>query len=377
MSSPLMDSALDKVYPVVNPSGSDSAMLDNALEFMLMSGMDLPLAVMVTIPEPWMKDNNISRAKRDLYQYYAIMMEPWDGPASILFSDGDTVGAVLDRNGLRPSRYYITQDNKLILSSEVGVLDCDPARIVKKSRLQPGKMLLVDTVQGRIIDDAALKEDYAARQPYGEWLDRGLIRLQDLPIPNRKVPSYTRQELTRLQKAFGYSYEDVKSTILPMARTGQEPTAAMGTDIPLAVLSAQEQPLFSYFKQLFAQVTNPPIDAIREEVVTDTTVYLGNDGNLLQETLENCHALQIQRPIITSVELMKIQSMAQEGFHVETVSILHYKNTPLRRAMDHLFVTVDRAYRNGANIIILSDRGWTRTMWPFPPCWRCPGWSAT
>ena len=357
MSSPLMDSALDKVYPVVNPSGSDSAMLDNALEFMLMSGMDLPLAVMVTIPEPWMKDNNISRAKRDLYQYYAIMMEPWDGPASILFSDGDTVGAVLDRNGLRPSRYYITQNNKLILSSEVGVLDCDPARIVKKSRLQPGKMLLVDTVQGRIIDDAALKEDYAARQPYGEWLDRGLIRLQDLPIPNRKVPSYTKQELTRLQKAFGYSYEDVKSTILPMARTGQEPTAAMGTDIPLAVLSAQEQPLFSYFKQLFAQVTNPPIDAIREEVVTDTTVYLGNDGNLLQEKAENCHALQILRPIITSVELMKIQSMNQEGFHVETVSILHYKNTPLRRAMDHLFVTVDRAYRNGANIIILSDRG--------------------
>ena len=357
MSSPLMDSALDKVYPVVNPSGSDSAMLVNALEFMLMSGMDLPLAVMVTIPEPWMKDNNISRAKRDLYQYYAIMMEPWDGPASILFSDGDTVGAVLDRNGLRPSRYYITQDNKLILSSEVGVLDCDPARIVKKSRLQPGKMLLVDTVQGRIIDDAALKEDYAARQPYGEWLDRGLIRLQDLPIPNRKVPSYTKQELTRLQKAFGYSYEDVKSTILPMARTGQEPTAAMGTDIPLAVLSAQEQPLFSYFKQLFAQVTNPPIDAIREEVVTDTTVYLGNDGNLLQEKAENCHALQILRPIITSVELMKIQSMNQEGFHVETVSILHYKNTPLRRAMDHLFVTVDRAYRNGANIIILSDRG--------------------
>ncbi len=357
MSSPLMDHALDKVYPVVNPAGSDSAMLDNALEFMLMSGMDLPLAVMVTIPEPWMKDNNISRAKRDLYQYYAIMMEPWGGPAAILFSDGDTVGAVLDRNGLRPSRHYITQDNKLILSSEVGVLDCDPARIVKKSRLQPGKMLLVDTVQGRIIDDAALKEDYAARQPYGEWLDRGLIRLQDLPIPNRKVPSYTRQELARLQKAFGYTYEDVKSTILPMARTGQEPTAAMGTDIPLAVLSAQEQPLFSYFKQLFAQVTNPPIDAIREEVVTDTTVYLGNDGNLLQEKAENCHALQILRPIITSVELMKIQSMNQEGFHVETVSILHYKNTPLRRAMDHLFVTVDRAYRNGANIIILSDRG--------------------
>ncbi len=353
----LSDDDMDKVFPVINGDGSDSAMLDNTLEFLVMSGMELPKAVMITIPEPWQKDENISRAKRDLYQYYAIMMEPWDGPASILFSDGDTVGAVLDRNGLRPSRYYITDDDRLILSSEVGVLPADPAHIVKKSRLQPGKMLLVDTVQGRIIDDAQLKEGYAARQPYGEWLDRGLVRLKDLPIPNKKVPSYTSQDLTRLQKAFGYSYEDVKTTILPMARTGAEPTAAMGIDIPLAVLSDHKQPLFNYFKQLFAQVTNPPIDAIREEVVTDTTVYLGNDGNLLEETADNAHALQIHKPILTSVELMKIQSMKKPGFHVETVSILYYKNTPLKRALDRLFVTVDRAYRHGANIVILSDRG--------------------
>ncbi|MCI8869706.1 MAG: glutamate synthase large subunit [Lawsonibacter sp.] len=357
MSSPLIDADLHKVCPVVNPNGSDSAMLDNTLEFLVMSGMELPLAVMAAIPEPWMKDGSISRAKRDLYQYYAILMEPWDGPASILFSDGDCVGAVLDRNGLRPSRYYITDDGKLILSSEVGALDFDPARIVKKSRLQPGRMLLVDTVQGRMIDDAELKEGYAARRPYGEWLDRGLVRLKDLPIPNRKVPGYSQEELTRLQKAFGYAYEDVKNTILPMARTGAEPTAAMGIDIPLAVLSGHEQPLFNYFKQLFAQVTNPPIDAIREEVVTDTTVYIGSGGNLLQEQAENCRALQVHRPILTSVELMKIQSVQREGFRAETVSILHYKNTPLKRALDHLFVTVDRACRAGANIVILSDRG--------------------
>ena len=357
MSNPVIDDALDKIYPVVNGAGSDSAMLDNTLEFLVMSGMDLPLAVMVTIPEPWTKDGSISRAKRDLYQYYAIMMEPWDGPASILFSDGDAMGAVLDRNGLRPSRYYITDDGKLILSSEVGALDLDPRKIVKKSRLEPGKMLLVDTVQGRIIDDAELKETYAARQPYGEWLDRGLIRLKDLPVPNKKVPGYSQEELTRLEKAFGYTYEDVKNTILPMARTGAEPTAAMGVDIPLAVLSDHEQPLFNYFKQLFAQVTNPPIDAIREEVVTDTTVYLGNDGNLLEERADNAHALQVGNPILTSVDLMKIRGMKQPGFQVETVSILYYKNTPLKRALDHLFVAVDRAYRNGANIVILSDRG--------------------
>ena len=357
MSNPVIDDALDKIYPVVNGAGSDSAMLDNTLEFLVMSGMDLPLAVMVTIPEPWTKDGSISRAKRDLYQYYAIMMEPWDGPASILFSDGDAMGAVLDRNGLRPSRYYITDDGKLILSSEVGALDLDPRKIVKKSRLEPGKMLLVDTVQGRIIDDAELKETYAARQPYGEWLDRGLIRLKDLPVPNKKVPGYSQEELTRLEKAFGYTYEDVKNTILPMARTGAEPTAAMGVDIPLAVLSDHEQPLFNYFKQLFAQVTNPPIDAIREKVVTDTTVYLGNDGNLLEERADNAHALQVGNPILTSVDLMKIRGMKQPGFQVETVSILYYKNTPLKRALDHLFVAVDRAYRNGANIVILSDRG--------------------
>ena len=357
MHSPVWDGDIDKVFPVVNEAGSDSAMLDNTLEFLVMSGLPLPLAVMICIPEPWMNDRNISREKRDLYQYYAVMMEPWDGPASILFSDGDQVGAVLDRNGLRPSRYYVTDDDQLILASEVGVLDIDPARIVKKSRLEPGRMLLVDTVAGRIIGDDKIKEGYARRNPYGEWLDRNLVRLRELPIPNRRVESYDDVQRTRLQKAFGYTYEDVKNTILTMAKTGAEGTAAMGIDIPLAVLSDHDQPLFSYFKQLFAQVTNPPIDAIREEVVTDTTVYIGDDGNLLEETADNCRVLQVHNPILTSVDLMKIRAMDRPGFRVETVPILYYKNTPLKRAVEHMLIAADRAYRDGANIIILSDRG--------------------
>ena len=245
---------LHKVLPAINTSGSDSAMLDNALEFMVMSGMDLPLAVMICIPEPWVNNRSMSQNKKDFYQYYATMMEPWDGPASILFSDGDVMGAVLDRNGLRPSRYYITDDDNLILSSEVGVLDIDPSRILVKERLHPGKMLLVDTVAGRVIDDEELKEKYANEEPYGEWLDSNLIQLKDLPIPNMDIPKYTKEECTRLQKAFGYAYEDVRSSILTMAKNGGEGIAAMGIDIPLSVLSKKRQPLFGYFKQLFAQV---------------------------------------------------------------------------------------------------------------------------
>ncbi len=356
MSSPVWEGELDKVFPVVNANGSDSAMLDNTLEFLVMSGMELPLAVMVCIPEPWCNDR-LSRARRDLYQYYAAMMEPWDGPAAILFSDGDQVGAVLDRNGLRPARYYVTDDGRLILSSEVGVLDIDPAHIVRKSRLEPGKMLLVDTVQGRIVEDDELKENYAARSPYGEWLDRNLVQLHDLPIPNHRVEQYTPERRAQVQKAFGYTWEDVKDTILPMARTGAEPTAAMGADIPLAVLDRRDRPLFDYFRQLFAQVTNPPIDAIREEIVTDTTVYVGDDGNLLEERADNCRVLQIHNPILTSVDLMKIKAMDRPGFHVETVSLLYFKNMPLKRALDQMKIAADRAYRNGANIVILSDRG--------------------
>lgn len=357
MHSPYMEADMDKVLPVISQSGSDSAMLDNMLEFLVMNGIPLPLAVMITIPEPWKNDPNISRRKRDFYRYYATMMEPWDGPAAILFSDGDIMGAVLDRNGLRPARYYVTTDNKLILSSEVGVLDIPPEKIVKKSRLQPGKMLLADTINKRIISDEECKEFYANRQPYGEWLDSHLIKLADLPIPNKKVPFYSQEERDKLYKVFGYTYEDVSNAILPMATNGAEPTASMGTDIPLAVLSEKHQPLFSYFKQLFAQVTNPPIDALREKVITDTTVYVGSDGNLLMEKPENCTVLQINNPILTGVDLMKIKNMKVKGFKVETISLLYYKNTSLEKALNRLFVDCDRAYRNGANILILSDRG--------------------
>ena len=294
MKSEHLKGDLDKVTPVVNTEGSDSAMLDNTLEFLVMSGMDLPLAVMITIPEPWDNNGTMSQAKKDFYQYYATMMEPWDGPASILFSDGDIMGAVLDRNGLRPSRYYITKDGNLILSSEVGALPIPSDNIVEKERLRPGKMLLVDTVQGRVIDDDELKEYYASKQPYGEWLDSNLVRLKDLKIPNIKVEEHGYEERQRLQKAFGYTYEDVMTSILPMAKNGSESIAAMGTDSPLAVLSKEPQPLFNYFKQLFAQVTNPPIDAIREEIVTSTTVYIGEDGNILEEKPENCKVMKIR-----------------------------------------------------------------------------------
>lgn len=357
MESGYLKGELHKVLPAINTSGSDSAMLDNALEFMVMSGMELPLAVMIAIPEPWANNRSMSQNKKDFYQYYSTMMEPWDGPASILFSDGDCMGAVLDRNGLRPSRYYITEDDNLILSSEVGVLEIDPAKIILKERLHPGKMLLVDTIKGEVIDDEALKEKYANEYPYGEWLDSNLIQLKDLKIPNQDVPKYTREECTKLQKAFGYAYEDVKTSILNMARTGAEGIAAMGIDTPLSVLSHKNQPLFGYFKQLFAQVTNPPIDAIREEVVTSTTIYIGKDGNLLEKREENCKMLQVNNPILTNTDILKIKNMKVDGFCVAEIPIIYYKNTSLEKAMDYLFIEVDRAIREGANILILSDRG--------------------
>lgn len=357
MTSPLMDSDIDKIFPVVDRSGSDSAMLDNTLEFLYMNGMPLALAMMVIIPEPWKHNTFMSEDKKDFYHYYATMMEPWDGPAAILFSDGEVLGATLDRNGLRPSRYYITDDNRLILSSEVGVLDIEPERIVKKARLEPGRILLVDTKQKRIISDEECKSYYAGRSPYGEWLDRNLLHLSNLEIPNRKIPVHTQQMRDRLYKVFGYTYEDVKDEILPMAENGVEPTLSMGHDAPLAVLSKEHQLLFNYFKQLFAQVTNPPIDSLREKIVTDTTVYIGSDGDLLQEKSANCTVLEVNNPILTGVDLLKIRNLDKPGFHTRTVPLLYYKNTSLERALDQLNIAVDRAAAAGANIIILSDRG--------------------
>ncbi len=357
MESEFLSHEFHKVLPVVNAQGSDSAMLDNTLEFLVMSGMELPLAVMITIPEPWANNKTMSQAKKDFYQYYATMMEPWDGPASILFSDGDIMGAVLDRNGLRPSRYYITSEDQLILSSEVGVLPIDAAKIVKKDRLRPGKMLLVDTIKGEVIDDDTLKEKYAKRRPYGEWIDSNLVILKELKIPNVRVPEFTYEERQRIQKAFGYTYEELKTSILPMARNGSESIGAMGVDTPIPVLSHTHHQLSHYFKQQFAQVTNPPIDAIREEVVTSTTIYIGKDGNLLHDTKKNCNVLKVDNPILTTTDLIKIKNMKREGFKVGEIPIIYYKNMNLERAIDHLYVEADRAYREGVNIMILTDRG--------------------
>lgn len=357
MASGELGAELSKVLPVIHAEGSDSAQVDNTLEFFVMSGMPLPLAVMIMIPEPWSHNDTMTQKKKDFYQYYATMMEPWDGPASILFSDGDVMGAVLDRNGLRPSRYYITDDDQLILSSEVGVLDIPATKILKKDRLRPGKMLLVDTKQGRIIEDDEIKEYYAGKRPYGEWLDRNIVQLSELKIPNERVPEFTKEERQKLQRAFGYTYESMKEVILPMALNGGESTSAMGIDIPLAVLADNHQPLFNYFKQLFAQVTNPPIDSIREKVVTSTCVYIGDDGNLLEERPENCQVLKVNNPILTNTDLMKIRAMKVDSFRVAELAIIYYKNTSLEKAVDRLFLEADRAYRDGANILILSDRG--------------------
>ena len=366
MESSHLKNQLHKILPVVDTRGSDSAMLDNTLEFLVMSGMPLPLAVMITIPEPWTNNKTLDQDERDFYQYYATMMEPWDGPASIVFSDGDLVGAVLDRNGLRPFRYYVLKSGDVILASEVGVLEVPEEEIVLKERLHPGKMLLVDTVKGKIYQDEELKEIYATKQPYGEWLDSNLVELKELKIPNKHVEEYGKEQRKQLQKAFGYTYEEYKNSIRTMALNGGESIAAMGVDTPLAVLSEKQRPLFDYFKQLFAQVTNPPIDAIREEIVTSTTIYVGKKGNLLEEKPENCQVLKINNPILTNTDMLKIKQMHKPGFKVAVVPITYYKSTKLERAIDRLFVEVDKAYKDGANILVLSDRGVDENHVPIP-----------
>lgn len=361
LKSDVLGDRMKDIVPMLDVRGSDSARLDNTLEFMMMSGMDLPLAVMATIPEPWQHIPTMSREKKAFYQYYATMMEPWDGPASIIFSDGDIMGAVLDRNGLRPSRYYLTDDGKgnryLVLSSEVGALEIPSDVIVKKERLHPGKMLLVDTIKGELIEDETLKNDYAKRQPYGEWLDHNLYPLADLKIPNKRPFRYHGMELKRLQRAFGYTYETMYSMMIPMALNGGEPTAAMGVDVPIPPLSKQNPPLFDYFKQLFAQVTNPPIDSIRESVITDTTVYLGAAGNLLKEEEANCRVLKVENPILTSLDLMKIRDSHIEGLQTADISMLYTKDTSLADAISNLYAQADAAHDAGAAILILTDRG--------------------
>ena len=355
-----------KVYPVVDNSGSDSAMLDNALEFLVMAGMPIERAVMLTIPEPYENDRSMSTEKKNFYEYSATLMEPWDGPASILFSDGDMVGAILDRNGLRPSRYYVTKDNNLILASEVGMLNIDNKNILRKDRIRPGKMLLVDTANKRLISDEDIKHKYATEHPYGEWLESNLLKMKDLPIPNGKIDRYRNSDLIKLQKINGYNYEDVYDYLKKIAQNGKEQVVSMGNDAPLGVLSKHNNSLFYYFKQQFAQVTNPPLDAIREEIVTSTSIFIGKDGNLLKDEDTNCRLLKIEQPILTNLELLKIKNIKTKGFMTATINCTYIKNTSLEKALQRVFNDVDNAYFNGANILILSDRGVDAFHLPIP-----------
>ncbi|MFZ4655647.1 MAG: glutamate synthase large subunit [Caldilineaceae bacterium] len=370
MQSDLFGADTPKVtQQIIDPDGSDSAMFDNCLEFLHLAGRSLPQTVMMMIPEPWSNHESMSDAKKAFYEYHSTLMEPWDGPASIVFTDGTVVGAVLDRNGLRPSRYYVTKDDMVIMASEVGVLDIPAENILQKSRLQPGRMFLVDTAQGRIIADDEIKNSYANEHPYREWLNKYLVSLNDIPAaPGIAEPDSHTQVLQR-QHVFGYTFETLRVLMGPMAKNGIEALGAMGDDAPVAVLSDQSQLLYSYFRQLFAQVTNPPLDAIREELVTATEVMMGAEQNILVARPENCHQIKLKNPILSNEELAKIRHLNRDGFKVVTLPMLfpiHEGPTGLERALDQLFAQADQAIKDGVNIFILSDRGVTHDLAPIP-----------
>ncbi|MCB8921808.1 MAG: glutamate synthase large subunit [Ardenticatenaceae bacterium] len=349
--------------PIIDPDGSDSAMFDNVLEFLVLNGRSLAHAMMMMIPEPWQKHQDMAPERRAFYEFHACLTEPWDGPASIAFSDGVQIGAVLDRNGLRPSRYIVTEDDRVIMASEVGVLDVPPQSVRYKGRLQPGRMLLVDTQQGRIISDEEIKRQIAQQQPYQQWLQQHMLTLDDLPITQEETRFLSETgflTLTQLQQAFGYTFEELRLLITPMAQKGVEALGAMGNDTPLAVLSDKPQPLYNYFKQLFAQVTNPPIDALREELITGTEVFLGSDGNLLHPTPESCRRIKLKHPILTNDELNRLRHLHQPGFKTATLPILFPIADGvdgLEWALKKLFAEANAAVEDGVNLLILSDRG--------------------
>lgn len=351
---------LEELFPIIAKPSSDSAMFDNTLEFLALNGRSLEEAFMMMVPEPWHRNENMPSAKRAFYEYHSVLMEPWDGPAAIVFTDGVIMGASLDRNGFRPSRYYLTKDDFLILSSETGALKIDEKNIKAKKRLEPGKLLLVDTARGRVIADNEIKEQYANAKPYKKWLEN-LIRLENQEDQNYKHHFLKQDEILSLQKAFGWSYDELKLSVLAMANSGKEALAAMGVDTPLAVLSQQYQPLFNYFKQLFAQVTNPPLDALREEIVTSTRIYLGREGNLLKPNESNANRVKIQLPIISNEELFKIKNL--KNFKVKEFSILYdHKKKSLKSALEELFERVEAEIKKGVCVVILSDRGVSEKM---------------
>lgn len=359
LESELFGEDIKKVLPVINQDGSDSAMFDNCLEFLSLTGRSLPHAAMMMIPEPWSNHETMSEERKAFYEYHSCLIEPWDGPAAMAFTDGVQIGAILDRNGLRPSRYYVTTDDLVILSSEVGVLEVAPEKVICKERLHPGRMLLIDTQEGRIINDEELKSKIAAEHPYREWLDKHLITLNNLPKPSY-VEDPDHDTVLQRQKAFGYTYEDLRAVLTPMAKDGVEAVGAMGNDAPLAVLSDKPQLLYNYFKQLFAQVTNPPIDCLREEIVIGTETYMGSEGNLLSPSPESCKQLKLKTPVIDNEELEKIRNINVPGFKAVTLPILFKASeggAGLEKALDELFKAADAAFKDGANILILSDKG--------------------
>ena len=363
LSSGLFGDDIKKILPIIHPDGSDSAKFDETLEFLYLAGRSLPHAMMMMIPEPWPQHESMSDAKKAFYEYHSTMMEPWDGPASIVFTDGAVVGAVLDRNGLRPSRYCVTKDDMVVMASETGVLPLEPNRILRKSRLEPGRMFLVDTNQGRIISDEELKETMAQVQPYRAWLDEHMVSLDEIPQPDVEVPGVEHGTLLARQQVFGYTFEQLRILLAPMATDGVEALGAMGNDTPAAALSNHSQLLYNYFKQLFAQVTNPPIDAIREELITGTEVMLGAELNLLETKPENCRQLKLRHPILTNRELAKIRHVGESGvqeFRARTLPILfdiRGGEAALEQALEDLFQAATQAIDEGVNILILSDRG--------------------
>jgi glutamate synthase (NADPH/NADH) large chain len=361
-SSPLFGDDIKKLLPIVEPTQTDSGKFDNVLELLVRTGRSLPHAVMMMIPEAWQNDAQMSAGKRAFYQFHSCMMEPWDGPASIAFTDGTRIGAVLDRNGLRPSRYTVTKDGLVVMASETGVLDIAPENIALKGRLQPGRMFLVDTSLGRIVQDEEIKESMAARKPYRDWLDANLVALDSIPKANNPIPidGFEDDALLKQQQSFGYTIEDLKMILAPMATNGQEPVGSMGTDTPLAVLSDKPQLLYNYFKQLFAQVTNPPIDPIREELVTSTETTLGAEQNLFEESPLHCRQLQLSQPILTNEETERIKRLAADGLRSTTLSTLYRVDdgeSGMRAALDALCRDASKAIEAGCTIIVLSDRG--------------------
>ncbi|HEV8378197.1 MAG TPA: glutamate synthase large subunit, partial [Tepidisphaeraceae bacterium] len=368
LQSAVFGDELQKMYPILTESGSDSATLDNMIQFLCVNGRTLPHAVLMVIPEAWQQNDLMDPDLKAFYEYHACLMEPWDGPADITFTNGQLIGAVLDRNGLRPSRYYVTKDDLCIMASEVGVLPVKPDNVAKKWRLQPGKIFLIDTKQGRIIDDREIKQELVDKRPWRRWLDENMIELDSLPEPTNVIQPDHDTLMVR-QHAFGYTVEDLKMLMTPMAATGQEALGSMGTDTPLACLSDKPQLLYAYFKQLFAQVTNPPLDANFEALVTSLHTYLGREGNLLDETPRHCRLIKLKQPILSNEDLEKLREVSAEGFRTVTLPILFNVNEGecgLEKAVDELCLKAAEAVRDGATLLILSDRGVDRDKAPIP-----------